>query len=247
MRRSTPGLLLVLTAAFVLAADGPTFEVVSIRPGAVPSRDDLLLVGIRGGPGTDDAGRITGRWVAVLNLLTRAYGVQNFQLLNAPDFVFDINADRYDIVAKVPPRATPEQVNMMFQNLLIERFGMVAHHETKTEVFYELTVAKGGPKFKEAEDPSAAPSFAHGRTLAVSSAPLSVLVPNLENILRRVVVDKTGLAGKYDFSVLLPFPGAGADALRAALQQDLGLTLVEQKGPVDHVVIDHLDKSPTPN
>lgn len=241
------GWLFVFMATFVVATDGPRFEVVSIKPGAVPSRDDLRLAGIRGGPGTEDPGRITGRWVAVLNLLTRAYGVQNFQLQGLPDWANNVNSDRYDIVATVPPGATPEQVNVMFQNLLTERFGLVAHHETKIEISYELTVAKGGPKFKQAEDPSAAPSSARGRTFAVSSTPLSVLVSNLENILRRLVVDKTGLAGKYDFSILLPFPGAGADALRAALQQDLGLTLVEQKGPVDQVVIDHLDKSPTPN
>jgi uncharacterized protein (TIGR03435 family) len=65
-------------------------------------------------------------------------------------------SERYDIAAKVPAGATQEQVDVMWQNLLLERFGLRLHHESKEFKVEELVVAKGGPKLKEtAQDPTA--------------------------------------------------------------------------------------------
>jgi uncharacterized protein (TIGR03435 family) len=89
------------------------------------------------------------------NLIMTAYAVKPYQI-NGPDW---LDSERYDIVAKVPTGATKEQVNVMWQNLLAERFGLVVHHESKEFQVDELVVAKGGHKLKEsAEDAGPAPS-----------------------------------------------------------------------------------------
>ncbi len=113
-----------------------------------------MFFGGRGGPGTPDPGRITWTNATLKTLLTIAYDVKNYQV-NGPAW---IDTERYDIVAKVPDGATKEQVNVMWQNLLKERFGMVLHHESKEFQVSELVVAKTGSKLKEtALDPNAPP------------------------------------------------------------------------------------------
>jgi uncharacterized protein (TIGR03435 family) len=83
-----------------------------------------------------------------------AYEVQTFQVI-APDW---LSNERYDIVAKPPEGATKEQVSVMWQNLLKERFGLKLHHESKEFQVDELTVAKGGPKLNRTDlEPNADP------------------------------------------------------------------------------------------
>jgi uncharacterized protein (TIGR03435 family) len=238
-----------------------TFEVASIKPAAPPqSRADFEQRG-RGGPGTDDPGRITWRLVGLMQLIVRAYGFMLWQIKGPPDWANDV---AYDIVVKVPPGTTLQQSNLMLQNLLIERFGLAAHIETKPGEVYELTVAKRGSKLREPADPSAEPSWktvaaARGRVTVFTNEPLSGLFPTIEGSWRHRVVDKTGLTGKYDFSVTFPLParassilatlddGSSDADLASALEQDLGLKLERKKGPVDTLVIDHLEKVPTEN
>jgi uncharacterized protein (TIGR03435 family) len=111
-------------------------------------------MGTRGGPGTSDPGQITWSNATLKTLLTTAYAVKAYQV-SGPGW---IDTERYDIVAKVPSGATKEQVNVMWQNLLTERFKVTLHHESKEFQVEELVVAKGGPKLKEsAVDPNAPP------------------------------------------------------------------------------------------
>jgi uncharacterized protein (TIGR03435 family) len=131
-------------AAFGQAAENLTFEVASVKP-AAPPPEGRIFVGGRGGPGTQDPGQITWTNATLKILLTIAYDVKNYQV-NGPAW---LDTERYDIIAKVPAGATKEQVGVMWQNLLKERFGAVVHHESKEFQVSELVVAKGGPKFKE--------------------------------------------------------------------------------------------------
>jgi uncharacterized protein (TIGR03435 family) len=148
-----------------------------------------------------------------------AYDVKGYQI-TGPAW---LASERYDIAAKVPAGATKEQVDVMWQNLLLERFGVRLHHESKEFKVEELVVAKGGPKLKEpAQDPTAPlppgpPDFKDGQlrspglvtTLSVNghahafakAQPLSKLTEMLSNTLHRPVLDKTGLTGKYDFDI----------------------------------------------
>jgi len=139
---------LTLVSAVALAqtpTDKPTFEVASVKPSPPPTPGTFYM-GSSGGPGTSDPGQATFRNVTQRMLLAQAYDVQDYQI-SGPSW---LESERYDIVAKVPKGATKEQFRLMLQNLLAERFKLTLHHETKDLPRYELVVAKGGSKLKEA-------------------------------------------------------------------------------------------------
>ena len=118
------------------------FDAASVKPAsptAAPSR-------FTGGPGTPDPGRITWENVDLRRLLVRAYGIETDQI-SGPAW---IDSEKYSITATIPPGTTPDQFQIMLQNLLKERFRLVLHHDVKEFTVYELTVAKGGPKLTAA-------------------------------------------------------------------------------------------------
>lgn len=101
---------------------------------------------VTGGPGTDDPERITYYHQSLGSLVCRAYDIRPYQLVGLPPSI----RGRYDVVAKIPPGSTREQLSFMLQNLLSERFGLAVHWEAKDLSIYELVVAQGGPKLKKA-------------------------------------------------------------------------------------------------
>jgi uncharacterized protein (TIGR03435 family) len=135
------------------AAPPPAFEVASVKLAAAGER-----AGMTGGPGTSDPGLFRWSRVTLRNLIGKAYGLRDFQLLGPSFLDRSLHADHYSIVAKVPPGATKDQFNQMLQALLVERFGLVFHHEMKDIAYFELVVAKSGLKMKEAEPPAEAQS-----------------------------------------------------------------------------------------
>jgi uncharacterized protein (TIGR03435 family) len=292
--RHTLWLASVLTwlAVFGQTADSPTFEVASVKRTPPPEPGARVFYGPpRGGPGTADPGQITWTNAALIGILQTAYDVQIFQV-TAPDWM---NTERYDIVAKVPAGATKAQVHVMWQNLLKERFGMVLHHESKDFQVDEMTIAKGGSKLKATEDPNIEPLTpvagpprvnkdgvqqlngsgaivtifpgANGATARMVARGLSSseIASRLAANLRRPVVDKTGLAGKYDFvlefspdlsGIPLP-PGFATQAdnnaadpgtnMVSAVEKQLGLKLTSTRGKLDVIVVDRAEKIPTAN
>jgi uncharacterized protein (TIGR03435 family) len=290
--------------AFGQASESLTFEVASVKPSPPPDPNGRVFFGPpRGGPGTSDPGQITWTNAALRNILMTAYDVQTFQI-TAPDW---LSTERYDIVAKVPAEATKTQVNVMWQNLLKERFGLVLHHESKDFQVDELTVAKGGLKLKETEDPNIEPLTPVGGPLKLNKnglpemngsgaivtislnnssptarmvakgLPVSEIAIRLAGLLRRPVIDKTGLTGKYDFTLEFtpdlsgagflpppppppggpgPAPSSTASAqsasdpgsnIASAVEKQLGLKLTATKGKLDVLIIDKADKVPTEN
>lgn len=126
-----------------------SFEVASVKPGGA----GRALFLMRGGPGTADPGQIDFSGVPMRFILVRAYKIERYQL-SGPAW---LDTERYDINAKIPMGTTEEQFRIMLQNLLIERFNMVVHHETRDLPGYEMSVAKNGPKFKQPADPASPP------------------------------------------------------------------------------------------
>jgi len=214
----------LLLAAVAAHAQSPTFEVASVKPSApVPATGGVYFGPARGGPGTPDPEQITWTYPTLKTLLLTAYDLKNYQIAG-PAW---LDTERYDIIAKVPSGTTKEQLGLMWQNLLTERFRLTLHHDPKEFQVEQLTIAPSGSKLKEtAQDLTIPlppgppqrdskgqltspgmittifpdPGGVHARTIG-RAQPLSQLIAMLANSLSRPVLDKTGLTGKYDFDL----------------------------------------------
>ena len=127
----------------------PVFEAVSIRPGSgrpVEVKGMLIVGMMQGGPGTPDPERLTGNSVSLRDLVLSAYGVSRQQLAG-PGW---IETTGYNINAKIPPGTTKDQFRLMLQAMLEDRFKLKLHHETRSIPGYNLVIAKGGLKLRDA-------------------------------------------------------------------------------------------------
>ena len=99
--------------------------------------------------------------------LMRAYQLKRYQLSfsDRMSWIWD----QFDITARIPAGATKEQLRLMEQRLLVERFGLKLHHEQREMQVYELTVAKNGPKLKDSETETPEGTFAAGQRAAPAS------------------------------------------------------------------------------
>jgi uncharacterized protein (TIGR03435 family) len=215
-------------------------------------------------------------------LLLIAYGLRNDQL-EGPSW---LESERYSIVAKAPAGAGSQQLPAMLQNLLVERFGLVVHRESREMSIYELVVAKGGLKMKEAEAPAeagASTEFTHNKDglpeyppgvpglfatsggtppdrfswVSARMQPIGNLLNMLQYQIGCPVVDKTGLTGLYDFNLRYAGGSAAASSdlaasdpeptLFEAFEKQLGLRLEAKKGPVEVLVVDKVNRTPTEN
>jgi uncharacterized protein (TIGR03435 family) len=145
----------------------PTFDVASVKPfSPAPAAGGRKGGGGPTGPGTADPGRIHYAAIRLKDLLINAYNVKEFQIVG-PGWLNNIDeTTRFTVDATMPPETTKEQLRIMLQNLLAERFRLKIHRETREFPKYSMVVAKNGPKMKEsAEIPASkddAPSPARG-------------------------------------------------------------------------------------
>jgi bla regulator protein BlaR1 len=179
-----------------------------------------------------------------------------------------LDSTRYDIVGKGPdPNVANPEVWEMMRSLLAERFRMKYHIETRQLPIYALVVAKGGPKLRKPEDGPCASAIREGQTcgdigvissfrVAMINMPVGALMSGLaRSVQDRPIVDKTGLTAKYDAEVRwmpdnmkpedltnIPENMRPEDvSLFTAIEQQLGLKLEAQKGPVQVVVVDSIE------
>jgi uncharacterized protein (TIGR03435 family) len=219
---------------------------------------------MRGGPGTSSPGEVSFKNASLMSILTSTFDVKRYQV-SGPPWLGTLG---FNIVAKVPPGATKDQIKLMMRNLLAERFQLAVHRETRDLPAFALVVAKGGPKLTAAQHPedgggSFGPWKGNAREEATNQT-MHGLADFLTMFMERPVMDATGLAGKYDFTLywapeypmvrLAPkTQGAEAEApdpaptIFAAVQDQLGLKLEPRKMPVEFLVIDHMEKTPTEN
>jgi uncharacterized protein (TIGR03435 family) len=179
-------------------------------------------------------------------LIRWAYGVQDNQI-SGPAW---INSARYDVDTKYAIPLTDdtpnEQVKMMVQALLADRFKLMVHHEIKEAPSYLLVVGPNGSKLTEVQ--VRPDSLLHSRIfeskhqLVGQQVELSALVSSLIQRTGRPVIDETRLKGFYDFALDWPPQSPDAQsALLAALRDQLGLELREQPAMVDTIVVDHAE------
>ena len=238
---------------------------VSERPNAGPRSFDVASVK-RSPPPTGtginssmklDPGRLTCTNVSLKKLIYESYGVKDYQI-SGPDW---LGTEIYDIAATLPPGTTGDDVMLMIQNLLAERFKVTLHRDTKEFPVYALVVGKNGSKLQEVEFGRGSTSGMPGKLTATRIA-MRNLTEFLSRQTGRPVLDMTGLKGFYSFTLnyapdeapSAPIPGApplpestvGA-SLFTAIQEQLGLKLEARKAPIEILVIDHAEKIPTEN
>ena len=197
------------------------------------------------------AGQLRYSNVTLKDLLRQAYAVQSYQI-TGPAW---LEMERFDVVAKFPPGSAGEQVPLMLQTLLAERFHVSIHRETKDLPAYALTVANGGAKLKPVGS-SGNISSNSNRTGVHLTAKTSMrgLTDYLSQRMDRPVLDQTGLTGGFEFTLdwavddaATATDAAAGPSIFTAVQEQLGLKLNSTKGPVETIVVDRADRVPTEN
>ena len=191
-------------------------------------------------------------------LLQNAYNLKlQSQLTGLPSWAgnarFDVDAkmdpETLAALKKLPRKEAFEQRLAMLQALLADRFQLKIHHETKEMPMYALVVSKSGSKLKEV-DASAPQGTSVGPGMFKGNGiPLSSLAFSLGGFLNRQVVDRTGLTGRYDVVLQWAPEGAAAQdsaagagpSMLTALREETGLQLDPIRGPVDTIVVDHVE------
>jgi uncharacterized protein (TIGR03435 family) len=220
------------------AQSQPAFDVVSIHRN------------VHGGDARVDIvqGRVTMNNATLRTLIRNGYDIQNFQFAGGPSW---LDSDAYDISAITADHAevSEKQYRALVRTLLAERFGLKVHWETRQGDVYALIVAKNGPKLKVGDHSKETGLNTNitgheGRMVGIN-APVFYLSTVLSNKLSHPVIDKTGLQGKYDWTLVWdPDPGSESTepSIFTAVQEQLGLKLDAQKGPVETLVIDSVER-----
>jgi uncharacterized protein (TIGR03435 family) len=210
------------------------------------------------------SGFLNATAITVRTLLRTAYRVQDFQITGAPGW---LATKRFDIAARAEGSPPPSQ-QALIQALLKDRFGLAVHNETRESEVFSLVAARNdgklGPKLVKSDfdcdaylaTPRSPADMARtGLRCAYRSNPgdftgYAIQMAQLAQVLSffagRPVSDKTGLAGRFDVELqwmpdTAAAPGdAAGPSLTTALQEQLGLKLVSEKGPVNMLVVDHV-------
>jgi len=223
-------------ASFAVASIRPSAQQVQfesdgetkVRPGAVKMRD-----------------------VTIQTCIKWAYGVQRAQVLG-PGL---LTSEKYDIEAKAEGPASEDEMKVMMRALLTERFALAFHREKKELRSFALEVAKGGPKMGAAFKQATSDETPLRQNSAMGTTARALTMQEFADFLsgptEKPVVDKTGLAGRwdfaFDFSKYMTDPPKGLDdfllVLNSTLQGELGLKLEPEKDVVDVMVVDKVQKA----
>lgn len=262
--------LIVLTFAVAIAAARPlasqapadvprTFEVVSVKRNT-SGRGGWSLNPLPGG-------RFSAQNIPLRQVVLFAYSLRDFQLANDPAWLQSL---RFDIDARASTDVPLLSMKELVKSLLAERFRFMAHSESRDMPIYALVWLRAdrsaGPALKPRD--CSAPQEAvrtvgagcggvirdSGR-ITGSGVPMVMLANSLSSVLNKVVTDKTGLSGTFDFELKWSDPVDAANqttglsdapALTTAVQEQLGLRLQPDRGPIDVLVVDRVFE-PTEN
>ncbi len=234
--------VLYLVAAATLCAQ--TFEVATVKPN---------LSGNGGGSAPHlTKGRLSATNATVKWMLEVAWGL-NDQQVTGPSW---IESDRFDLAGTAPEGVPDTEIKPMLQALLKDRFGLAAHLETREMAIYNLVIAKDGLKIKPFDAqkiPPEPPRMPGAWGTLYSTGTLAQFAGNLAGLSGRPVIDKTGLEGRYYCRVQYSQMGTAAanpdqaPDIFGAVQQQLGLKLEPAKGPVEMLIVDRIERTPTEN
>jgi len=224
------------------AAPPPQFEVASVRP-SPPGATGQLNLGLR-----IDGAQVSMRQFALKDELAVAFNLKQYQI-SGPDW---LATEKYDIVAKFPDGAPRNQLRPMLQALMLDRFQMKTHHETRDFPVYALVVAKSGLKMTAVPPDPADPAqggasgavnvsvsagsggvmanYGNGSSFAMRNNRIEgkkMLMTSVADMLARFedkpVVDMTELTGRYDFTLNFTEEDYRAMMIRAAIASGYAL------------------------
>ena len=222
----------------------PTFEVASVKLNTSIHN----AIGNRFSPGSM-------RWTnAPLKILIEeVYHLKSYQILGGPAWV---DSDRWDIDAKAAKPVSGKEMYEMTRSLLADRFRLRFHRETRQLPVYRLVVAKDGSRLTQAKEQDA--NHRWGTTpgpgfLLMNGASMQELAYWLSVQLNQPIIESTGLTGRYDLKLewaeddsqtpdVAPTEVAKW-SIFSAVQYQLGLKLESTKGPVEVLLIDHVERA----
>ena len=191
---------------------------------------------------------VTAENAPLLRIVSRAYN-RTDDRVSGPAW---LDSECYDITAKAANDATNRDLMAMLQELLENRFHLVAHRELSEGPVLALMVDKGGSKMRPYGDKVSVPP-SNGRILFMARH-MPDLCERIGKVTGRTVIDKTGLEGDYMIVLnYLPFGSLNSDPSDAdsdifsAVRDQLGLRLQSQRGVVDLLKIESVDRVPTEN
>jgi uncharacterized protein (TIGR03435 family) len=210
------------------------------------------------------------RTATMVDLIGTAYHIESDKIIGGPNW---LDWDRFDIAATAPPTTTRDNLNLMLQQMLADRFHLVVRKDTRPMPAFALTTGKTKPKMKPASGageggckdvpqnpaPGTVPYFAvscQNVTMKAFAGMLNgfALAGGFNgNYLPNPVVDETGIDGAWDFEMKwtpqprLPQAGADGISLFDAVDRQLGLKLEPQKLPLPVLIVESVNQKPTPN
>src|SRR5579863_10277682 len=240
-------LLVIIAAAISCQAQSPAFEVASVR-----------LNQAAGGRIRRDPGRLDITGMTLRAMLRYAYDVRDIQISGGPAW---LDSDHWDIAATAGREVTDDERKKMLQALLRERFKMTIHRESKELPVYALVVAKNGSKLKPNTEGNQERVMLNAKAGLFTMMGEDVTAPKIAEVLfgqvKRIVIDRTGIEGSFDFKLEwvpdaanMPSingakmePSVEGPSIFTAVQEQLGLKLEATKGPVEILVIDRAEKA----
>jgi len=230
----------------------PAFDVAAIHPHTPAPHERSHII--------DSDGRFTTINVDLKAIIQWAYDLPQSRIFGGPSW---LGSARWDIEAKADNAldmqkdydhtAARQQKREMVQALLADRFHLAVHRETRELPIYELVVAKGGPKFTTAQADGTTVNSGRGHIqIEGGNNTADVLAEQLAEALGRVVVNRSGITGRYKVELTWTpddrvAPASGEDAggsgpsIFTALEEQLGLRLESGKAPVEVLVIDNAE------
>jgi uncharacterized protein (TIGR03435 family) len=256
---------IVIALGAVTAAQRAQFDVASVKPHTSDDRREYMMA--------QPGGRFVAANVTVRSLIRTAFQLQDYQIVGGPDW---LDADRFDIEARSPDTQGPPTARLleMLQTLLADRFSLTTHTEKRELPVFALERTRSdgalGPGLRPTDCPEPAVDLvrqpcanvqARVGSLSMKGIPFTQFRPFLAPYVNRVIIDRTGLDGRYDIDLKwapdtqarnpggageLPANDPNAVSIFTALQEQLGLRLESTRDTVDVLVIDTLER-PTPN
>lgn len=230
----------------------PSFDVATIKPSDTSAPHGTGI-------------RTNGHHVAAYNfpvgeLISYSYGLHAKQIVAKESSLLGTHFD-IDGVPDIEGHPNLKQSRLMFQKLLVSRFKLAFHYESRELPVYAIQIAKGGPRLPlTTRKPGDSTGFSYNCqvVLTVRNASVADVAKGMqEAFMDRPVVDQTGLHNRYDFDLkwtpdeLQTYcpsdPARSRDdpnappGLSTAIQEQLGLKLVPIRAPVQVMVVDHVE------